>query len=170
MRKELLIVTSLVILFSNGCSDEGQPVASEPITVSDAQLFAMQQTPGDWTFFGSTPDTLSGGSTTAHEPRLRVRYNARAATQLNGSGRVITGAVFPDSSLIIKDLYTGSVRTTIAYMFKLSGASNAASGGWVWAETDDAGTPKISASRRGTGCVGCHMTGIDFTRMNDAHP
>lgn len=170
MGKELLIVTSLAIFLSSGCKDGGQPVTSEPITVSDAQLFAMQQAPVGWMFFGNTPDTLTGGSTTAHEPRIRVRYNARAATQLNGSGRVIAGAVFPDSSLIVKDLYTGSVRTTVAYMFKLSGASNAASGGWVWAETNDAGTPKISASQRGAGCVGCHMAGIDFTRMNDAHP
>jgi len=170
MWKRKLFVLVTVFHFSSGCKDEGQPVTSEPVTVTDAELFAMQLSPEGWTFFGNAPDTLTGGGNTAHEPRLRVRYNARAGTQVNGAGRVITGAVFPDSSLIVKDLYTGSVRTTIAYMFKLPVASNAGAGGWVWAETDGTGTPKIPASRQGTGCVGCHSPGLDFTRMNDAHP
>jgi hypothetical protein len=140
------------------------------VEVTDAGLFAMQATAGGWTWFNLSADTMAGGSTTAHEPRIRVRSNARAASRLTQEGRVMADAVFPDSSLIVKELYTGSELTTIAYMFKLRGAVNASGTGWVWAESDGSGRIKIPASRRGSGCEGCHSSGIDFTRMNDAHP
>jgi len=157
-------------LIVGGCKENGTDPPVGQVVVTDAQLYTMQQTSSGWVFFGLTPDTLTRGGNSAHEPRLRVRYNARAATQLDGSGRVKAGAIFPDSALIVKDLYTRSVRATVAYMFKFSAASNAAAGGWVWAETDDAGVPKASASLKGVGCTGCHSPGIDFTRMNDSHP
>lgn len=153
-----------------GCSDHGAMPSALPPEIDDAGLFRMQAAANGWTWFGLTADTLAGGSTTAHEPKVRVRYNAQAATRLTPQGRVQAGAVFPDSSLIVKELYTGSQLTTIAYMFKLRGAANASTTGWVWAESDGNGGVKIPASRRGTGCEGCHAPGIDFTRMNDTHP
>ena len=172
---QIVVIVSAVIvtgagLVLPGCKDDGTNPEAVPVQVTDAQLFAMQQPVSGWVFFSNTTDTLFSGGNTGHESRLRVRYNAHAATQLDVAGRVKTGAVFPDSSLIVKDLYTNGVRTTVAYMFKLAAASNAAAGGWVWAETDDAGIPKASAALKGVGCTGCHSPGIDFTRMNDAHP
>ena len=155
---------------SCGCSDLGIPSLTATPAVTDAQLYDLQAKPVHWVWFGGTADTLTGGSTTAHEDRIRVRYNVYAATKLTDTRRVLAGAVFPDSSLIVKELYTGSVLTTIAYMYKIPGASNAAPGGWVWAETDGWGNPKIPASRAGAGCIGCHASGIDYTRMNDTHP
>jgi hypothetical protein len=153
-----------------GCSDQGALSSTPPVEIDDASLYRMQAEAGGWTWFGLTADTLTGGSTTAHEPRIRVRYNAKAATRLTQGGRVIAGAVFPDSSFIVKELYTGSQLTTIAFMYKMRGAANASAAGWIWAESDGTGRVKIPAARRGTGCEGCHATGIDFTRMNDTHP
>jgi hypothetical protein len=159
-----------VAMSAAGCSDEGALPSTSSAEIDDAGLFQMQARTDGWTWFGLTADTLAGGSTTAHEPRIRVRYNTKAATRLTQGGRVMAGAVFPDSSFIVKELYTGSRLTTIAYMYKLRGAANASAAGWIWAESDGAGNVKIPASRRGSGCEGCHATGIDFTRMNDAHP
>lgn len=153
-----------------GCSDQGAAPSATLSGIDDAGLFLMQAEASGWTWYGLTADTLTGGSTTAHEPRVRVRYNAKAATRLTQDGRVMTGGVFPDSSFIVKELYTGSQLTTIAYMYKLRGAANASETGWVWAESDGTGRVKIPASRRGSGCIGCHASGIDFTRMNDTHP
>ncbi len=166
---KIVTVIGLVFVLA-GCKDSGTNTELAAPVVTDAQLFAMQKPASGWAFFGNTTDTLFSGGNSAHESRLRVRYNTRAATQLDAAGRVRSGASFPDSSLIVKDLYTGTVRTTVAYMFKLRAASNAAAGGWVWSETDDAGIPKAPASTKGIGCIGCHSAGIDFTRMNDAHP
>lgn len=170
MRRLTTIFLLFVPFLAIHCTDAGSDPTPIVLSISDAELYAMQAAPDGWTFFGHTTDTLAGGSTTAHEPRIRVRYNRRAGTQLTPTGRVAVGALFPDSSLIVKELYTGSTLTTIAYMFKLGRAENASSSGWIWSETDGRGAVKISASRKGTGCVGCHAAGIDFTRMNDSHP
>ena len=170
MRRPTTIFLLVMPFLALHCTDAGHIPAPDPFTVSDADLFAMQSAPGGWTYFGLSSDTLAGGSTTAHEPRVRVRYNRWASTQLTAAGRVKAGAVFPDSSLIVKELYTGSSLTTIAYMFKLARADNASPSGWIWAETDGTGITKISASAKGAGCVGCHAPGIDQTRMNDTHP
>jgi hypothetical protein len=170
MRRPPIIFLLVMPFLTLQCTDAGSGPTPEPFSVSDAELFAMQSAPDGWTYFGLSSDTLAGGSTSAHEPRVRVRYDRWASTQLTAAGRVKAGAVFPDSSLIVKELYTGGALTTIAYMFKLARADNASPSGWIWAETDGNGVTKISASRKGTGCVGCHATGIDFTRMNDTHP
>lgn len=170
MRRLANILLLAVAFLAIQCTDAGNDPTPVIVSVSDADLYALQAAPGGWTYFSHTADTLAGGSTTAHEPRVRVRYNRQAATQLTAAGRVVAGALFPDSSLIVKELYTGSALTTIAYMFKLARAENASPSGWIWSETDGSGAVKISASRRGTGCVGCHAPGIDFTRMNDTHP
>jgi hypothetical protein len=170
LRRFGVLFLLVAALSGGGCSDHGAMPSASRVEIDDAALFRMQAAAEGWTWFGLKADTLTGGSTTAHEPRVRVRYNAQAATRLTQEGRVIAGAVFPDSSLIVKELYTGSQLTTIAYMFKLRGAAYASEAGWVWAESDGAGGIKIPASRRGTGCVGCHAPGIDFTRMNDTHP
>jgi hypothetical protein len=170
MREWIFGLITVLGVTNAGCTDNGTNAESEAPETTDAQLFAMQQPASGWVYFGGTTDTLFSGGNSAHESRLRVRYNVHAATQLVAGGRVKADAVFPDSSLIVKDLYTNGVRTTVAYMFKLRAASNAAASGWVWAETDGAGVPKASASLKGVGCTGCHSAGIDFTRMNDAHP
>jgi hypothetical protein len=101
---------------------------------------------------------------------LRTQYNALAATQLDANGRVRAGASFPDSAMIVKELYTGSTLTSVAVMLKLRGSPQASQGGWVWGYFDGAGAVRVSVAERGAGCAGCHAPGIDYTRMNDAHP
>ena len=152
------------------CAEPPTPSPPPPAAVTDADLFRMQQQPSGWIFYRFREDTLARGGNSAHPDRVRTRYNAKAASQLDEAGRVRAGAVFPDSSLIVKDVYTGSTRTVIAYMYKLRAASNAGPGGWVWSETLDDGTPFIPASEKGARCAGCHAPGIDYTRMNDVHP
>jgi len=157
-------------LVVGGCTEDSSPTADTQAEVTDAQLYQLQRAPTPWQTYRMHPDTLSRAGNSAHPDRIYVRYNPVAATQLDAQGRVRADADFPDSSLIVKDVFTASERTVIAYMFKMRSAPNAGPAGWVWAETLDDGTPFISASTRGAGCAPCHSTGIDFTRMNDTHP
>jgi hypothetical protein len=157
-------------LMAAGCADSPSPPAIPPAEVTDAQLYELQKVETGWTFYRLVKDTLMRAGNSAHPDRIVVRYNGKASVWLDAGGKVMADAQFPDSSLIVKDVFTGSTRTIIAYMFKLRAAPNAGPGGWVWAETRDDGTPFIAASARGAACTPCHSTGIDFTRMNDAHP
>ena len=157
-------------LLFGGCGDTSSSSPQQPAEVTDAQLYQLQQAPTAWQTYRMSDDTLMRQGNSAHPDRIFVRYNPAAATQLDGQGRVKVDADFPDSSLIVKDVFTGSSRTIVAYMFKVRSATNAGPNGWVWAETLDDGTPFISSSAKGAACTPCHSAGIDYTRMNDTHP
>ena len=124
-------------------------------------------------YYKNSTDTLQRSSGSGHtaQPKLRTRYNAKAAAMLDAQGKVKAGAVFSDSSLIVKELFNaGNQIEVLAYMFKLSGADNADANGWVWGEVSPGGNVLYTVTNKGAGCNGCHSTGIDYTRMNDSHP
>lgn len=150
-----------------GPSDDPGPVGAE---LTDAQVSALARATTGWTYYKNRPDTLMRSAGSGHaEARVRTRFDATAATQLDAGGKVRAGAVFPDSSLIVKELIIGSTLNRYAVMMKMPSSANAA-GGWLWAYYGPDGSPQIPITSRGTSCVGCHASGIDHTRMNDSHP
>lgn len=165
-----VLALSTLLTACGGGDDAGAGPDDAGPRLTDAELSALARASTGWTYWRNRPDTLvrSGGSGHA-EARLRTRYNARAATQLDPNGRVRAEADFPDSSLIVKELIAGSALVRYAVMYKLR-ASPDAGGGWLWAYYAPDGGAQISLTARGGACVGCHSTGIDRTRMNDSHP
>lgn len=169
------VVLLLAALF--GCKDvsSSPPHTLQQSTVTDAQLYHLGLTTTKTAFYKYSNDTIPGNSGGAHAGKILVWYNAHAATQLDTEGKVKPNPVFPDSSLIVKQIFNSN-NTTAAYafLFKLRNATNAGANGWIWSELDGNGVPLISANDKGAGCSGCHATGtgsnFDYTRMNDAHP
>ena len=159
---------ALALALCAGCGDGAtQPLPGE---LTDADVSRLARATSGWTYYRNRPDTLLKSAGSGHaETRLRTRYNATAATQLDATGKVRAGASFADSSLIVKELIIGSTLNRYAVMMKMRGATSA-SGGWLWAYYAPDGSAQISITGRGTACVGCHSTGIDHTRMNDSHP
>jgi hypothetical protein len=170
MKYQFLIAAGF--FFFLGCSHEDSPTDSAEITtITGADLYALGKSETGFTFYKHSPDTIAKAGGSGHpDPQLRTRYNSIAAKYLDGNGKVKAGTVFPDSSLIVKELFTDGVLTTYVYLFKKKNDANADANGWVWAESSPAGTPTYSVSNKGAGCTGCHGSGIDYTRMNDAHP
>ncbi len=168
--KSLALV--LVLIGTVGCSSDplkGLAPASGP-AVSDASLSALSQTGPTWAFYKRSATPITRSSRPHPESKALVRYNAQAATQLDAAGKVRSGASFPDSSIIVKELSDGSTVVTYAVMMKLRGSSSAGFDGWVWAEFGPNGAVKYSTAGRGGSCSSCHSSGIDYTRMNDSHP
>ncbi len=173
-------VRLLLLPLAFAACSSGDPAAPAPgpgsgpgsgQAISDQQLFALSQRQVQWRFYKDRADTLNRSSGSGHpEPRLVTRFDPIAARQLGTDGKVRAGAVFPDSSLIVKDLISGGALLTVAVMYKLRGNPNAGSSGWLWAEYGPTGATKIAVSGRGGSCESCHRVGIDFTRMNDSHP
>jgi hypothetical protein len=175
MKKYTAVALGLLII--SGCREKEatSPTSPDHPTVNDAQLYQMVLTVPKAAFFKHSPDTIPGNNGGAHAGNILVWYNAKAATQLDAQGKVQSNPSFPDSSLIVKQIFTSAnVTTAYAILFKLRAATNAGAGGWVWSELSANGTPLASANSKGSGCSGCHSTvsglNFDYTRMNDSHP
>jgi hypothetical protein len=160
-----------VLAFCAGCASDpldGLVPGTGP-AVTDAELQLLMQPAAAWVYFNNSATPIARSSNPHPEQFARVRYNSFAATQLDASGRVKAGAVFPDSSIIVKELSNGATISTWAVMMKLNGSQSAGFGGWVWGEYKADGRVSNSTSGRGAACSSCHSSGIDYTRMNDSH-
>lgn len=168
--------TFVLLLSSSSCGGGGDAASTDPGTASgaeltDADVSTRARAATGWRYYRDRADTLLRSAGSGHsESRLRTRYNAQAATQLDANGKVRAGASFPDSSLIVKELIIGGTLSRFAVMMKLRGSRNASAGGWLWAYYAPDGSPQIAITGRGAACAGCHSTGIDYSRMNDSHP
>lgn len=159
----------LFILFAAACSASDSVQPGQARELSDEDLSSLARAAGPWTFYKNRPDTLLRSQVSGHsEARLRTRYNAVAAGQLDANGKVRSGAQFPDSSLIVKELIVGNTLERYTVMLKRS--STNAGAGWLWAEYAANGATLVSLTAKGRACTGCHVLGVDYTRMNDGHP
>lgn len=168
--KQLFIVLATIIIAS-GCMEEDSPTTPGQSATTETDLYMLGKSSAGFIFYKHSTDTIAKGGNSGHpDAKLRTRYNSTAAKHLDANGKVTAGTIFPDSSLIVKELYTNNTLTTYVFLFKKKGDINADANGWVWAETSPSGSTLYAASKKGAGCIGCHGTGIDYTRMNDAQP
>ena len=166
-------ILSIACLFAmSGCSTDPLADLSPGVgpAISDADLFTLAKIGPTWSFYKRSSTPIQRSSHPHPETHALVRYNTRAATQLDAAGKVISGAFFPDSSIIVKELSNNGTLNTYTVMMKLRGSSSAGFDGWIWAEFDPSGQVKYSTRGRGGSCSTCHSSGIDYTRMNDSHP
>ncbi len=106
-------------------------------------------------------------------PFLKTRFNTIAQTKLDGTGKVQANAIFPEGSVIVKELYSDS--TTIgryAILYKDSDNQYADEKGWVWGYLNADGTVATSAVHKGNTCINCHSQSenIDYMLMNKYFP
>jgi hypothetical protein len=166
----------VIVLFCVGaslsCRDVGEQQQTTPSFIStDAQLFAFITQTEPFATYSLFPnaDSVTAGAlngSNAHQPQVRVSMNARALSALVG-GRLPSGATFPDSSVIFKQIRTGGVTTLYAVLFK-DKDNPLAGNGWLWAEYRPNGAVDFSITTKGSGCIGCHSreqgTQNDFVR------
>ena len=169
MKRTVLLLVALC-----ACSDDplkGLEPGTGPAIPDETMKFYAQNMVVPWKYFANSPALISRASSSPHpETTIRVRYGWSALGQLDANGRVKAGAIFPDSAVIVKELYNGTTLSTYAVMLKMKGSQSAGFGGWVWAVYGADGSVQYSTSGRGGACSSCHSSGIDYTRMNDSHP
>lgn len=147
---------------------------NDPPDGIDKQLYDLGRKTDGFVWYKNSSEQLNSSSLSGHaEPKQRTRYNQIAATVLDSNYKIMENAVFPDGSLIVKELYKSNGNlSTYAMLYKKSSQAEADQDGWVWGYFEDDGDVRSPASDKGTSCRGCHsQTGaIDFNLMNVAHP
>lgn len=99
-------------------------------------------------YYKDDESTLLSG---AHGPHgtFKLRFNSIAYNALTDQGKLPSGSSFPEGSLLIKDVYSGSSLTLYAIMYKKSNA-------WLWAEIEPGGSILHSINAAESICTGCH--------------
>lgn len=102
----------------------------------------------------------------AHDNFMRIKLNKKAASVLDSTGRLPKGKSFPDSSIIIKEIFSEKNKPAelFAVMVKLNDDNNAGKG-WLWAEYTPAGETEYSVNKKGGICIKCHTPGDDYVRI-----
>ncbi len=139
-------------------------------TADDDNLFKWVSDDKEFIYYKNNPAIIPTSDETerAHDNFMRVRFNKIAASVLDSAGKLQKGSSFPDSSIIIKEIYSeknGPV-DILAVMVKLKGAPNSAKD-WLWAEYSPAGGVEYSVNKNGKVCVSCHRSGDDYVRLFD---
>ena len=164
--KTFLLIASILFFFS--CSKD--KIAKE----IDRKLFDMSQNSTDFTWFNNSNAILPKSSGSGHpQPFLRTRFNNIAAEYLDENGRIIEGTIFPEGSLIVKELYDDE--TTLgryAILYKDSDNEDADPKGWVWGYVNADRSVSVEASTKGSSCISCHSQSqnIDYMLMNKFYP
>ena len=176
------VVTAAAVAMAACASDATAPEARDdvatppteteaPAALTDGGVFAQAIATGEWVWYRLSADTLSPASDSPHAARLRTRYNPTAAASLDADGKVAEATVFSNGSLIVKEVYgDDGALAFVAVMIKAAGDPNAGHGDWLWAEYDANGNVTQSIAAPEETCHSCHFSGVDHTRMNDAHP
>jgi hypothetical protein len=139
----------------------------------DLELLNMSEETAGFTWYKNSDAWLPASTGTGHNySSLRTRYNAIAATQLDGDGKVMANASFPEESLIVKELSNESTVERYAILYKKSDSEHADSRGWVWGYINSDGTVATTAEDKGAICTGCHLQpdNIDYMLMNKFFP
>jgi hypothetical protein len=154
----LLVFFIFFILLVHSCAKDKGEV---PFQVTNKSLFELvQQTAGSGYYQSGTVLPAAGNSP---HGSFKLRMNTKAQTVLNSSGELPTGGVFPDSSLLVKELQLSGT-TQYAVMYK-DGTS------WAWAEFSASGNPVYSVTSQGAACIPCHSSSVnrDLVRTFDLH-
>jgi hypothetical protein len=140
----------------------------------DQELFELAKETSGFVWYKNSSSLLSKSSGSGHpQTSLRTRYNAIAASKLDANGKIITGASFPEGSLIVKELYeSASSLTRYAILYKKSDSPFADAKGWVWGYINADGKVAEVASNKGKACISCHnqSDNIDYMLMNKFFP
>ena len=156
-----------VILIIHSCG-------SKPAVGMDKELLDMANDPTGFTWFKHSDAFLHKSEGSTHpKPWLRTRFNAIASAMLDADGKVIKGTVFPEGSMIVKEMFDDDkVSGLYSILYKNSSNEFADKKGWVWATLNMDGTVRESASNKGNACINCHseVNNIDFILMNKYFP
>ena len=157
-----LLVTA--VMFASILTSCGDDTTTKSL---DGQLY--DESTADGLIYYRNGEVLAGQSPSPHGA-FKLAFNDIAQAALDTSGELPVGAVFPEGSLIVKEIQTNGTLSLLAVMKKESGNDNAAEG-WLWSEYDPDGSVVIGVSKKGTSCTGCHggSPNRDLTRTFDLH-
>jgi phage-related tail fiber protein len=153
-----------MLLFGH-CNKEEIAAGADKILLEEASAST------GFTYYRNNTGLLAGSQNIPHKAFFKVRFNAVAQSALDSMGKLPASAVFPQGSLIVKELYDSeSAPLSLYAIMKKDSADGNAASGWMWAEIRPDEKVVVSVTKKGASCVNCHsMNARDYTRIFDIY-
>ncbi|MFN0200216.1 MAG: cytochrome P460 family protein [Bacteroidia bacterium] len=145
----LLLLLGASMLYS-GCR---RSVDDDP-TSADGALYAALKNQ-TFTYYKGEDKILQPKGSSPHGP-FKLLFNAKAASVLDSLGKLPVGATFPDSSIVLKEVFDGNDKKQLVPMMRMRNDANSAEG-WLWGQYTPEGKLVYSVSKKGAKCVSCHQ-------------
>lgn len=164
--KKFILLNLATLLLLAACSKNEKEVLDK----TDEELFKLAKDTIGFKWYKNNNALLAKSNGSAHfYSFLKTRYNSIAQTQLDENGKVKNNSIFPEGSLIVKELWENENKLArYAILYKNSSNPNADAKGWVWGYIDANGAVADPASNKGKSCINCHLqsSNIDYMLMN----
>lgn len=154
------LISSCIIIYS--CSKDKGALPTTPLT--DELLLTWAKDTAGKSFYANGSGVSTFTSDAAHGSRpYGLRMNKKAFDACTAAGKLPTGATFPDSSMLVKELRNNGVIEQYAILYKHNGA-------WKWAEYKPDGTMQQKITDDSNVCTSCHISNRDNVMTFDVHP
>ncbi|MCD6065569.1 MAG: Cytochrome [Bacteroidetes bacterium] len=167
MKYIVTIFFTAVILLYACTKDVG--ILPQAAQMTDSTLFAMvTTTTTQYSYKATNGDSVfTSNSFGGHTGQYSLRINKKAFDAMTAAGKLPDNGTFPDSSLLVKKMYTSfpSQVDQYAVMYKENGA-------WRWAKYGAGGNVIQSfKSASESDCIGCHAANTkDRVQTFGEHP
>ena len=116
------------------------------------------------TWKNATNDSLFTSGSEHGSKQYKLKLNLVASAACTDAGKLPSGGVFPNTSLLVKELYSNSGGSVESYavMYKEDGV-------WLWAKYGVNGNVIHGFTTNSAICTGCHTSNRDKTWTFDVH-
>ena len=169
MYKIILLSLAISVLFAS-CAKEKGKIEVKSID-TDAKLYAYMvsfATAKKYTYYQNQAQITSTSG--FHNGSYVLKFNPKAQSALGADGKLPQGSTFPDSSIVVKELYNGGTTPYLYNIIMKNKTNPLAKNGWLWAEYKPDGGVNVSITSLGSTCLGCHGGNRDYVLTFDAHP
>lgn len=161
------VIATLIIIvsFIYSCTKDVGALPAGPV-FNDSTLFVLASSPsGKFTWKNSTNDSVFTSAAAHSSVPYKLLMNKKAKDVCTDNGKLPVNAIFPDSSMLVKQIYNAGQTQINQYvvMYKLNG-------NWKWAKYSPGGSTIFSINQDASVCIGCHTSTRDRAWTFDSHP
>lgn len=102
-----------------------------------------------FSYYKNDANTIYPGNNNSHGA-FKLKFNKIALQELTDNGKLPIGSKFPNGSMIVKEVYSGTNINFYALMYKRNGS-------WIWAEIEVGGKVLFSVEKDPGLCISCHQ-------------